>query len=197
MITLSESVFKNCVQRPLVDIAPWRQFQFARKHHFLGNSVCWRWNLCWLVVRKCCFLSKSVIENCIQRPLAKLSRRRFSGLQIKTLLCRKRCMIDENFLMNTSKKSGSSYQIPSAGTINSEYPAVERKWHHSYSARKFHYLRNGAWLKVKVVLNTTWHSEFKLVYGHLESWKYHSWSWKPKLYALLAIMSPMSGDLLL
>ena len=64
-------------------------------------------------------LSKSVTENCMQRPLAEISRRRLSGLQIKTLLCRKRCMIDENFLMNTYMKSGSFYQIPSARTIKS------------------------------------------------------------------------------
>ena len=29
MIALSESVITNCVQRPLADIAPLRQFQFA------------------------------------------------------------------------------------------------------------------------------------------------------------------------
>ena len=32
---------------------------------------------------------------------------------------------------------------------------------------------------------------FKLTYGHFASWTYRSWSWKSKLYALLAIMLPM------
>ena len=70
-------------------------------------------------------LSNSVIENCMQRPLAETPRRRLSGLQIQTLLCRKRCMIDENFLMNTYYvKSGSCYQIPSAKTVP---PSGEKK----------------------------------------------------------------------
>ena len=41
------------------------------------------------------------------------------------------------------------------------------------------------------VINTIWHSVFKLTYGHFESWKDHDWSWKPKRCALLAIMSTM------
>ena len=41
------------------------------------------------------------------------------------------------------------------------------------------------------VINTIWHSALKLTYDHFESWKYHDWSWKPKRYALLAIMSTM------
>jgi len=36
---LSESVIINCGQRPLAERPPWRQFRFARKQHYLGNSL--------------------------------------------------------------------------------------------------------------------------------------------------------------
>ena len=146
MIALSESVVTDCVQRLLADIAPWRQFQFARKHN-LGNSAWWRWNLCWSVLGKCCHPFEIRHWELYTAPLAETSRRCLSGLQINTLLCRKRYMIDDNFLMNANMKSGSSYQIPSARTNNSTPLAAKRRWHHSYSVRKLHYLGNGACLR--------------------------------------------------
>ena len=59
--------------------APWRQFQFLRKHLYLGNGACCSWNFCCSDLWKCCLLSIFVIGNCVQRPLAKISRRRRTG----------------------------------------------------------------------------------------------------------------------
>ena len=98
-------------------------------------------------------------------------------------------MIDENFLLNTNTKSESSYQIPSARTINGA-PSGEKMSSFLF-CKKISLSRKWRVIVKTVKLNTTWRSQFKLTYGHSESWQYHSWSWKQKLYALLAIMSPM------
>ena len=71
-------------------------------------------------------------------------------------------MVDENFLMNTIMKSGSSYQISSART-NKAPPSG------GIFCKKIPLTRKWSIIEVKVMINTIWHSEFKLTYGHFES----------------------------
>ena len=162
MITLSESVLRNCVQRSLVDIAPWRQFQSARKHHFLGNSACWRWNFCWSVLGKCCFLSIRHWELYTAPP---------SGIITKTSfrLANKNIIMSETVYDERKLSDEHYYEVgivkfrlrelltapPSGGKMMTSFMIckkipLSRKWS---------------------VINTIWHSAFKLTYGQFESWK--------------------------
>ena len=88
-------------------------------------------------------------------------------------------MIDENLLISTIMKSGSSYQIPSARTVKGA-PSGGKKMTSFTFCKEITLSRNCSVNELKVMIYTIWHAEFKLTYGHFKSWTYHSWSWKPK-----------------
>ena len=78
-------------------------------------------------------------------------------------------MIDENFLMITIMKSESFYQIPSARTIKSAHSGGMKMTSFIF-CKKILSSQKCSVIEVKVMINTIWHSEFKLTYGHSDSW---------------------------
>ena len=71
----------------------------------------------------------------------------------KQLLCRKWSLIDENYLVNTNRQSGSSYQYPSARTITA--PPNGKQTMTSFIICKIIPLpRKWSVIEVKVMLNT-------------------------------------------
>ena len=150
MITLSESVFKNCVQRMLANIAQWRQFQFALcKKTSLSRKqdMFERRHFCWTVLGKCCLLTTFIIKNCTQCPTSGIITKASFGLATKNILLseivhnRRTLSNEHNYEVGDRPLKFCPPELITASL------AVERRWRHSYSTSKFHNLRNGAWLR--------------------------------------------------
>ena len=124
MITRSESVFKTAYSAPIgyttmTSVPVHNKTSQSRKQCMLEIKFLL------ISLGKCCFLSKSVIESCIQRPIAELSRTHFSSLLIKTVFCWKRCMIGEHCLTVLPNSVCENYW---------KHPrAIKKRWHQSNS----------------------------------------------------------------